>query len=108
MDGYEVCETTIMPLVEAQELARPRIVVRNDRPAPTEPVWQSSSPLVCDGVRQLAVVVWARTKLLERILAGQVGVDTSLLSGLAKIDAAIVALSEPLDALEDTLLDQAA
>jgi hypothetical protein len=54
-----------------------------------------------DELRELTVVVWARTKLIEHRLAGQGRVDPRLLAGLDDIDAAVAAISARLDALED-------
>lgn len=62
----------------------------------------------CDDVRQLVVVVWARAKLLERLLTGQVGADSAALTGLAEIGAAVAGITARLDELEDSLAKQAA
>jgi hypothetical protein len=64
--------------------------------------------LPCDDLRQLTVVVWARTKLLERLLAAQGASDPRLLAGLAEIDEAVTALGARIDALEDGLTRRAA
>jgi hypothetical protein len=77
-----------------------RIVVLDDRRKPT------THP--CDDLRQLAVVVWARTQLVERLLAAQGPADPRLLAGLADIDAAVAAIGARLDALEDALPRRAA
>jgi hypothetical protein len=61
-----------------------------------------------DDLRQWAVVVWARTKLIERLLAAGGPVDDRLLAGLADIDAAVAAIGARLDALEDALPRRAA
>jgi hypothetical protein len=57
-----------------------------------------------DDVRQLAVVVWARTKLIDRLLTAEVAPDPRILAGLAEIEAAVAGISERLDLLEDTAL----
>jgi hypothetical protein len=109
MDGYESFESLMpLPLYEVREIARPQPVVNEDRPVSTGAAWKPVPVLACDGVRQLAVVVWARTKLLERTLADHEGADARLLASLARIDAAIAVMSEQLDALEDVLEKQAA
>jgi hypothetical protein len=64
--------------------------------------------LPCDDLRQLTVVVWARTKLLERLLAAQGAGDPRLLAGLAEIDEAVAALGARIDALEDGMSRRAA
>jgi hypothetical protein len=61
-----------------------------------------------DDLRQLAVVVWARTKLVERLLAARGPVDPRLLAGLADIEAAVAAIGARLDAVEDALPQRAA
>jgi hypothetical protein len=57
--------------------------------------------LPCDDLRQWTVVIWARTKLIERELAAGGAVDPRLLAGLADINAAVAAIGARLDALED-------
>ena len=109
MDGFEIIESLAPPLAHQREAALPRVVwreVRREAPAADEVVhvaWRTSPERVCDGVRQLAVVVWARTKLLERTLADQEPAGSPLLACLARIDAAIAVTCERLDALEDVL-----
>jgi hypothetical protein len=61
-----------------------------------------------DDLRELAVVVWARTKLIARLLAARGSVDPRLIAGLADIDAAAIAVSARLDTLEDALPRRAA
>jgi hypothetical protein len=76
---------------------------------PTEPMALGASATpTFDDVRQVAVVVWARTKFIERVLAADVSTDARVLTGLAEIDAAIAAIGERLDRLEDSLLRRAA
>jgi hypothetical protein len=83
--------------------ARARIVdlaaVRSDRAPIAAP---------CDDVRQWAVVIWARTKMIERRLAAGESADPRLLAGLAEIEAAVAAIGARLDALEDALPRRAA
>jgi hypothetical protein len=55
-----------------------------------------------DDVRQLAVVIWARTKYIERLLA-DLTTDKRILGGLAQIDVTIATLCEHLDRLEDAV-----
>jgi hypothetical protein len=109
MDGFEGFESLVsLPLLDVREVARPETPVYEDRPVSTEVGWKPVPVLACDGVRQLAVVVWARTKLLERTLADHEVADARLLACLARIDAAIAVMSDHLDALEDVLEQQAA
>jgi hypothetical protein len=61
-----------------------------------------------DDLRQWAVVIWARTKLIERQLTVGGTVDARLLAGLAEIDAAVAAIGARLDALDDALPRRAA
>jgi hypothetical protein len=75
------------------------IVSLSDRRPPATPY---------DDLRQLTVVVWARTKLIERRLGGRDSVDPNLLTSLADIEAAVAAIGDRLDALEDALPRQAA
>jgi len=110
MDGIEFFELPVPPpLFASREVALPWMVWREERPAPTDVGesasvgWRSSPLPVSDGVRQLAVVVWARTKLLQRTLADQAPAGSPLLTCLARIDAAIAVMTERLDALEDLL-----
>jgi hypothetical protein len=69
---------------------------------------REAMPLPCDDLRQWAVVIWARTKLLERLLAAQGSVDPRLLAGLSDVTAAVAAIGVHLDALEDILARRAA
>ncbi len=109
MDANQVVESTeLSALLGSHGTTRPRIVVRNDRPETTERGRATAEEPRCDDVRQLAVVVWARTKLLERLLAAEVTTDGRVLAGLAEIDAAIAAICERLDRLEDALPRRAA
>ncbi len=109
MDGYDRFESLVpLPLYEVREIARPAIARHEDRPVPAGAGWTAAPILACDGVRQLAVVVWARAKLLERTLADHELADARLCACLARIDAAIAVMSERLDALEDVLEKQAA
>jgi hypothetical protein len=110
MDGIELYELPVPPpLFASREVALPRLVWREDRwdaavvGEPALAGWRSSRQPVCDGVRQLAVVVWARTKLLQRTLADQAPAGSPLLACLARIDATIAVMTERLDALEDLL-----
>ena len=87
---------------------RGRAVPLSERPtmSPIVPAgWNSER---YDDVRQLAVVVWARTKLLQQVLGGDPATDPRVLSGLAEIDAAIAAIGARLDAIEDALAGTAA
>ena len=97
-----------MTMLELRDVAFPpsppakpaRIISLHDRRKPaTRPY---------DDLRQLTVVVWARTKLIERRLAGQGWIDPQLRAGLADIDAAVTAIGARLDALEDALPRRAA
>jgi hypothetical protein len=109
MDVYEGFESLLPPpLSEPREVRDPQTGVEEDRQVSTEVGWKPVPVLACDGVRQLAVVVWARTKLLERTLVDHEVADARLLASLARIDAAIAVMSERLDALEDVLEQQAA
>jgi hypothetical protein len=110
MDGIEFFELPVPPPnFASSEVALPRLVWREDRwdatvvGEPPSVGWRSSPLPACDGVRQLAVVVWARTKLLQRTLADQAPAGSPLLACLARIDAAIAVMTERLDALEDLL-----
>lgn len=69
---------------------------------------REARPLGCDDLRQWTVVIWARTKLLERQLAAHGSDDPRLLAGLADIDAAVAAIGTRLDDLEDALARRAA
>lgn len=77
-----------------------RIVQLCDRRRPT------TFPL--DELRELTVVVWARTQLIGRQLAARGLDDPRLGAGLADIDAAVAAIGSRLDALEDALPRRAA
>lgn len=76
-----------------------RIVILHDRRAPR------TFPL--DDLRQLTVIVWARTQLVGRLLAAQGLDDPRLFAGLADIDAAVSAIGTRLDTLEDALARRA-
>ncbi len=109
MDAYDLVESTaVSAQVHSPGAVRLQTVVRQELPITLRIVSTGVDQPVCDDVRQLAVVVWARTKLLERLLADQVDVDSRVLAGLAEIGAAITAISERLDELEDVLPGQAA
>ncbi|MEA2586260.1 MAG: hypothetical protein QOF33_4345 [Thermomicrobiales bacterium] len=109
MDAYDLVESTaVSAQVHSLGIVRHQAVVRQEPPFTLQVVPTGVDQPTCDGVRQLAVVVWARTKLLERLLVDQVAVDSRVLAGLAEIGAAITAISERLDALEDSLPRQAA
>jgi hypothetical protein len=56
-----------------------------------------------DDLRQLTVVVWARTQLIGRLLAAQGLDDARLRAGLGDIDDAVAAIGSSLDAFEDAL-----
>jgi hypothetical protein len=97
MDGIEVIEAAVAPLTfDLRAPERPRLVQT------------SSSERPCDDVRQLVVVVWARAKLLERLLTGSAGADSPVFTGLADIGEAIVGITARLDELEDALARRAA
>jgi hypothetical protein len=109
MEAYERLETLLPPpLTGPRETVPPRTEVEEDRTISSGASWKPVPVLACDEVRQLAVVVWARTKLLERTLADREDADPRLLACLARIDAAIATMSDPLDVLEDLLERQAA
>jgi hypothetical protein len=97
-----------MKLLEAGDVALPPS-------PPTEPVRLVSlrgrrppSVRPYDDLRELTVVVWARTKLIERRLDGRGPVDPNLRASLADIEAAVAAIGVRLDALEDALPRRAA
>jgi hypothetical protein len=97
MDGFEVTDATVVPpTLDTRAPARPQTIQLSPAKQP------------CDDVRQLVVVVWARTKLLERQLTSQVGGDSPVLTGLTEIGAAIAGITARLDELEDALARQAA
>ena len=102
----EVIESA--PVFGPHGLTRPSVVSRNGA---AEPAMVGGAPMqapTCDDVRQLAVVVWARTKFIERLVVAEGTVDARVLAGLAEIDAAITAIGERLDRLEDALAKRAA
>lgn len=61
------------------------------------------TPRPCDDLRQWTVVVWARTRLIERLVAAQGSIDPRLRAAVAAIDDAVAAIGMGLDALEDAL-----
>jgi hypothetical protein len=61
-----------------------------------------------DDLRQWAVVIWARTKLIEHLLVVGGSVDARVRTGLAGIDAAVAAIGARLDELEDDVSRRAA
>jgi hypothetical protein len=105
MESYESFESFLPPTPIDGHVA---VLGCEDRVASVVMGWNPVPVFACDGVRQLAVVVWARTKLLERTLVDHEVADPRLLACLARIDAAIAVMSERLDALEDVLEQQAA
>ena len=100
MESYESFESFLPPTPIDGHVA---VLGCEDRVASVVMGWNPVPVFACDGVRQLAVVVWARTKLLQRTLADYSASDARLVACLARIDAAIAGMSERLDALEETL-----
>src|SRR5688500_16306644 len=82
---------------------RGRLVPMTDRPKAAHIVPAGWELEPYDDVRQLAVVVWARTKMLQQVLGGNPEMDPRVLTGLADIDGAIAEIGARLDALEDAL-----
>jgi hypothetical protein len=70
--------------------------------------WRRPTTHPYDELRELTVVVWAQTKLIERRLSGREPIDPRLQAGLADIESAVAAIGVRLDALEDALPRHAA
>lgn len=95
MERLTLADTNAAPSLLGEAPGVPtRIVGVSDR---------TPTPFPLDDLRELAVVVWARIHLVERLLGASCLQDPRLRAGLAEIDAALTAIGVRLDALEDTI-----
>jgi hypothetical protein len=104
MDAFDIGAPAVVP--GASPAAPPasapaRIVALRELPDHGTPTTRP-----CDDLRQWTVVVWARTKLIERLIAAEGSVDPRLRAAVAAIEAAVAAIGAGLDALEDAKLRQ--